>query len=141
MSRLSLTFIFFIFSSKSSFHTIFQSTEAIVDSTDNIEEEYDMEPRPEDSLQEERGKTDMVMNSMQNKSKIEQLEMNKYSSEEANMSKDNKNNHTMHEPTLSNEVVMVLQEQTGWVCNGSVCTDLGPIYDRQTPSAASNGNI
>ena len=83
----------------------------------------------------------MVMNSMQNQSKIEQLDMNKYSSEEANMSKDNKNNHTMHEPTLSDEVVMVLQEQTGWVCNGSVCTDLGPIYDRQTPSAASNGNI
>ena len=82
----------------------------------------------------------MVINSMQNKSKIEQLDIDKYSSEEATMSKDDNNNHTIHEPSLSDEVVMVLQEQTGWVCNGSVCTDLGPIYDRQTPSAASIGN-
>ena len=94
---------------------------------------------PKESLHGNRDRTDLDINSMQNKSKIEQLDMNKYSSEEAKMSNDDKNNNTMHEPTLSDEVVMVLQEQTGWVCNGSVCTDLGPIYDRQTPSAASNG--
>ena len=69
---------------------------------------------------------------------IEPLSRNEYSSDEVNLSKDNKTNKTNQEPSLSDEVVMVLQEKTGWVCNGSVCTDLGPIYDRQTPS---DGNV
>ena len=38
------------------------------------------------------------------------------------------------ESSLSDEVVMALEESTGWVCNGTTCTDLGPIYNRQTPS-------
>ena len=69
---------------------------------------------------------------------IEPLSRNVYSSDEVNLSKDNKTYITNQEPSLSDEVVMVLQEKTGWVCNGSVCTDLGPIYDRQTPS---DGNV
>ena len=69
---------------------------------------------------------------------IEPLSRNVYSSDEVNLSKDNKTYKTNQEPSLSDEVVMVLQEKTGWVCNGSVCTDLGPIYDRQTPS---DGNV
>ena len=69
---------------------------------------------------------------------IEPLSRNEYSSDEVNLSKDNKTYKTNQEPSLSDEVVMVLQEKTGWVCNGSVCTDLGPIYDRQTPS---DGNV
>ena len=69
---------------------------------------------------------------------IEPLSRNEYSSEDVNLSSYNKTFETNQEPSLSDEVVMVLQEKTGWVCNGSVCTDLGPIYDRQTPS---NGNV
>ena len=69
---------------------------------------------------------------------VEPLSENEYSSVDVNLSKDNKTYKTKQEPTLSDEVVMVLQEKTGWVCNGSVCTDLGPIYDRQTPS---DGNV
>ena len=69
---------------------------------------------------------------------IEPLSRNEYSSDVANLSNDNKTFKINQEPSLSDEVVMVLQEKTGWVCNGSVCTDLGPIYDRQTPS---DGNV
>ena len=69
---------------------------------------------------------------------IEPLTRSEYSSDDVNLSADNKTNKTNQEPSLSDEVVMVLQEKTGWVCNGSVCTDLGPIYDRQTPS---DGNV
>ena len=40
--------------------------------------------------------------------------------------------------SISDEVVLVLQEKTGWVCNGTVCTDLGPIYNRKNHSDGNN---
>ena len=48
-----------------------------------------------------------------------------------------KYNTTEADSSLSDEVVIALQEKTGWVCNGTVCTDLGPIYERKN---STNGN-
>ena len=51
--------------------------------------------------------------------------------------KNVKYNTTEADSSLSDEVVIALQEKTGWVCNGTVCTDLGPIYERKN---STNGN-
>ena len=59
-------------------------------------------------------------------------------SNESQASKNAEYNTTEVESSLSDEIVMVLEEKTGWVCNGTRCTDHGPIYDRQKPS---DGNI
>ena len=59
---------------------------------------------------------------------------NENSSKEYQESKNVEYNTTEVESSLSDEIVMVLEEKTGWVCNGTVCTDLGPIYDRQKSS-------
>ena len=57
---------------------------------------------------------------------------------ESQVSKNVKYNSTEVESSLSDEIVMVLEEKTGWICNGTSCTDHGPIYNRQKPS---DGNI
>ena len=44
-------------------------------------------------------------------------------------------NATEADSSLADEVVIALQEKTGWVCNGTVCTDLGPIYERKNSTA------
>ena len=51
--------------------------------------------------------------------------------------KNVKYNATEADSSLADEVVIALQEKTGWVCNGTVCTDLGPIYERKN---STNGN-
>ena len=51
--------------------------------------------------------------------------------------KNVKYNASEADSSLSDEVVIALQEKTGWVCNGTVCTDLGPIYERKN---STNGN-
>ena len=104
----------------------------------NHSEEEDSELTPGDSISEKSEEFSQTDNAMQNQSITEQLSTSKYSSDEIKMSTDMKSNQSTAGPSLSDEVVMVLQEQTGWVCNGSICTDLGPIYDRQKPS---DGNI
>ena len=104
----------------------------------NHSEEDDSELTPGDSISEKSEEFSQTDNTMQNQSITEQLNTSKYSSDEIKMSTDMKSNQSTVGPSLSDEVVMVLQEQTGWVCNGSICTDLGPIYDRQKPS---DGNI
>ena len=104
----------------------------------NHSEEDDSELTPGDSISEKSEEFSQTDNAMQNQSITEQLSTSKYSSDEIKMSTDMKSNQSTVGPSLSDEVVMVLQEQTGWVCNGSICTDLGPIYDRQKPS---DGNI
>jgi len=45
--------------------------------------------------------------------------------------KNVKYNASEADSSLADEVVIALQEKTGWVCNGTVCTDLGPIYERK----------
>ena len=104
----------------------------------NHSEEEDSELTPGDSISEKSEEFSQTDNAMQNQSITEQLSTSKYSSDEIKMSTDMKSYQSTVGPSLSDEVVMVLQEQTGWVCNGSICTDLGPIYDRQKPS---DGNI
>ena len=59
-------------------------------------------------------------------------------SNESQIPKNVEYNTTVVESSLSDEIAMVLEEKTGWVCNGTKCTDLGPIYDRQK---GSDGNI
>ena len=49
--------------------------------------------------------------------------------------KNVKYNTTEADSSLADEVVIALQEKTGWVCNGTVCTDLGPIYERKNSTA------
>ena len=49
--------------------------------------------------------------------------------------KNVKYNATESDSTLADEVVIALQEKTGWVCNGTVCTDLGPIFERKNSTA------
>lgn len=49
--------------------------------------------------------------------------------------KNVKYNASEADSSLSDEVVIALQEKTGWVCNGTVCTDLGPIYERKNSTA------
>ena len=44
------------------------------------------------------------------------------------------------EVSLSDEVVMALEERTGWVCNGTTCTDFGPRYNRIQQDTPSDGN-
>ena len=51
--------------------------------------------------------------------------------------KNVKYNASEADSSLADEVVIALQEKTGWVCNGTVCTDLGPIYERKN---STNGN-
>ena len=114
--------------------SIFQDNTENKDTTTNNLEEENTEPAPEDSPEEENDEGNQATATTEDITTVEPLSIDENSSEKLDISKYNPTNNTKEGSSLSDEVVMVLQEKTGWVCNGSVCTDLGPIYDRQTPS-------
>ena len=94
-------------------YSIFQDNTENKDTTTNNLEEENTEPAPEDSPEEENDEGNLTTATTEDITTVELLSIDENLSEKLDTSKYNLTNNTKEGSSLSDEVVMVLQEKTG----------------------------